>query len=71
MIGAADSEAKVKVEAVKDLEGLSDELKEKLEAANLTMVGQLKGLSTGDLTSIEGLTEDDAQEIAEAVNKVA
>lgn len=69
MTGANAADDKEKVLALKDIEGLSDEIKEKLEAANLTMVEQLKGLSVADLASIEGLDEDDAQTIAEEVAK--
>ncbi len=65
--------AKVKptVENVADLEGLTPELIEKLTTANLTLVEQLKGLSTKDLKDIEGITEEEADQIVEAVKGVA
>lgn len=69
MTGANAADNKEKVLALKDIEGLSNEIKGKLETANLTMVEQLKGLSVADLASIEGLDEEDAQTIAEEVAK--
>lgn len=65
---AAEKEAK-KVELIKDLSALSPEIIAKLEAANLTMVEQLHGLSVADLTGLEGISEDEAQLIAEEVKK--
>lgn len=51
---------------VDDLD-LKKSILEKLKAANLTLVEQLKGLSVKDLTSIDGIGEKSAKEIAEAV----
>ncbi len=63
--------AKKKVEAVQDLEGLTPEIVAKLTAANLSQVEQLKGLSAKDLKTIEGISEEEAAAIVEAVKKVA
>ena len=49
--------------------GLDEELVEKLKEVNLTMVGQLKGLSIKDYTDIEGIDEQGAEAIHKAVNK--
>jgi N utilization substance protein A len=51
--------------------GLAPEIITKLEAANLTQVAQLKGLSAKDLTGLEDLTEEEAQAVVEAVKGVA
>lgn len=64
------AEAKPEVEKV-DALGISEELVNKLATANLTEVAQLKGLSAKDLSEVEGIDEDGAQEIAAAVKKVA
>ncbi len=70
MTGAAEAaKEEAKVLEIKDLPNLTPEIVEKLAAANLTMVQQLKGLSIGDLAGIEGLSEDDASLIAEEVSK--
>lgn len=58
------------VEKVENLEGITKELADKLAAANLTDTEQLKGLSAKDLTSIEGVTPEEAQLLADAVKKV-
>lgn len=55
---------------IENLEGIPAELTAKLAAANLTDVEQLKGLSAKDLSSIEGIGEVEAQQIADAVKKV-
>ncbi len=68
MVGAAGAKAD-KVVAIKDLPNVSEELAAKLEAANMTMVEQLKGLSVADLAGIEGISEDEAQLVAEEVAK--
>lgn len=52
---------------VRDLDGISEELAAKLEAANLGVIAQLKGLKTKDLMEIEGVTEDEAKIIETAV----
>lgn len=67
--GAADQ--KKTVENIGDLEGVTPEIVEKLAKANLSQVGQLHGLTTKDLMGIEGITEDEAELISEAVKKVA
>jgi N utilization substance protein A len=67
---AAEGEKKV-VENVAELEGLTPEIVEKLGKANMSMVAQLHGLSVKDLMGIEGITEDEANTIVEAVKKVA
>lgn len=58
------------VEKVENLEGMTPELVEKLKAANLSLVEQLKGLSVKDIASIEGIDEEGAKLIVEAVKKV-
>lgn len=63
--------AKKVVENVADLEGITPEIIEKLSAASLSQVAQLKGLSTKDLTGLEGITEEEAQQLVESVKKVA
>ncbi len=67
--GAADQ--KKTVENIADLEGITPEIVEKLAKANLSQVGQLHGLTTKDLMGIEGITEEEAELIGEAVKKVA
>lgn len=62
---------KKKVESIEQLEGVSPELVEKLKAANLSQVEQLKGLSSKDLAGTEGITEDEANLLVEALKKVA
>lgn len=47
--------------------GLDPALVEKLAAANLTQVEQLKGLSAKDLVEVEGIDEAGANAIAEAI----
>ncbi|PIR54702.1 transcription termination/antitermination protein NusA [Candidatus Peregrinibacteria bacterium CG10_big_fil_rev_8_21_14_0_10_36_19] len=47
--------------------GLSDETVAKLTEANLTQVEQLKGLTAKDLAEVEGITEEEAKAIHEAV----
>lgn len=66
----AEGEKKV-VENIAELEGITPEIVEKLGKANLSQVGQLHGLSVKDLMGIEGITEDEANMIVEAVKKVA
>lgn len=50
-----------------DALNLSEELTEKLTQANLTLLGQLKGLSAKDLSELEGITEEEANEIIQAM----
>jgi len=69
MAGAAAVKEEDKIKAIKDLPNLLPQSVAKLEAANLTMVEQLKGLSIGDLAGIEGISEEEAEKIAEEVSK--
>lgn len=66
----AQAAPKEYVQKIEKLEGIAPELVAKLAIVNLTDVEQLKGLSAKDLTSIEGISEEDAQKITEAVKKV-
>ena len=68
---AGTADQKKTVENIGDLEGVTPEIVEKLAKANLSQVGQLHGLTTKDLMGIEGITEDEANLISEAVKKVA
>lgn len=63
-------EAKPIVEKVEDLK-LDKELIEKLSTANLTSVEQLKGLTKKDLSEVDGIDDDGAKAIVDAVKKVA
>ncbi len=60
---------KPEITLVKDLEGVSEELASKLEAAGLTQVSQLKGLSVKDMLDI-GIGNENAEKLVEAVKKV-
>ncbi len=71
MAGTAAEGEKKAVENMNELEGMTPEILEKLAKANLTQVGQLHGLSVKDLMGIEGITEEEANVIADAVKKVA
>ncbi|MBU1151941.1 transcription termination/antitermination protein NusA, partial [Patescibacteria group bacterium] len=62
----AKEEAKAK--EVKDLD-LNKKLIEKLEAANLSSVEQIKGLSAKDFAEVEGIDEKGAKAIYEALKK--
>lgn len=68
----ADSEEVQKEDAtgvpLTDL-GIADNLVESLAEANLTLVEQLKGLSAKDLTEVEGVDEEGADQIVEAIKK--
>lgn len=70
MTGSAANDS-AKVEAIKDLPNLSPEVIAKLEAANISMVGQLKGLSVADIAGIDEITAEEAQMIAEEVAKAS
>lgn len=65
-VAAAPKELVIKIG---DL-SIAQELKDRLAAANLTDVEQLKGLSITDIASVEGVDEAGAKEIVEAVKKV-
>ncbi len=67
--GSAAPAPKEEVMMIQDLK-LSDEIKEKLVAVNLEQVGQLKGLSAKDFMSVEGITEEEADQIVEIVKSV-
>lgn len=49
---------------------LPENIIEKLVAVNLEQVGQLKGLSVKDFMSVEGITQEEAEQIVEAVKAV-
>jgi N utilization substance protein A len=66
---AANAVVKPEVKDVKDL-GIAPELIEKLSKANLTLVEQIKGLTAKDLASVDGIDEESAKAIEEAVKKV-
>jgi len=64
-----EKEEKIKSSKVEDLD-LPEDIIEKLKAANLTLVSQLQGLKTKDVTEIEGIGEKNAEKIVEAVKKL-
>jgi N utilization substance protein A len=66
---AAAGEEKPIVAEIKDL-GLDPALVEKLAAANLTLVEQVKGLGAKDLAEVEGIDEEGSKAIEEAIKKV-
>ncbi|NIA02164.1 MAG: transcription termination/antitermination protein NusA [Nitrospirae bacterium] len=68
--GKATKEAKPEVENVADLE-LDKELVKSLTEANLALVEQLKGLTKKDLAEIDGIDEDGAKSVFDALKKVA
>lgn len=59
---------KEKVEKIEDL-GLDPALVEKLKTANLTHVSQLASLTAKDFMSIEGISQEEASQIVEAVKR--
>jgi transcription termination/antitermination protein NusA len=63
--------SKETVENIADLKGITPEIIEKLSTANLTNVEQLKGLGVKDLVSIEGITEEEANMLVDAIKQVA
>lgn len=63
------AEEKEEVEMVADL-SLAQEIIDKLVAVNLEKVEQLEGLGVKNLTDIEGITEEEAEEIVKAVKSV-
>jgi N utilization substance protein A len=67
---AQKGEAKPSVEKVEDL-GLDKGLTEKLAAANLTLVEQLKGLTEKDLAEVDGIDEKGAKAVVKAVKKAS
>jgi N utilization substance protein A len=58
------------VEHIADL-GVDNVIVEKLAAAGLTEVGQIKGLGERDIVGLEGITEDEAKTLVDAVKMVA
>ncbi|MFH1533727.1 MAG: transcription termination factor NusA [Nitrospirota bacterium] len=68
--GKPTKEAKPVVENVADLE-LDKELVEKLTVANLALVEQIKGLTKKDLAEVDGIDEDGAKAVFDALKKVA
>jgi len=70
-LSPAEVSEKKAVANVSELEGITPEIVAKLTAANLAQTEQLKGLGTKDLLSIEGITEEEANKIVEAMKKVA
>jgi len=66
----AKGEIKMKLENLSDL-GLSDAIVEALSKANLTLTEQIKGLGAKDLMEVEGIDETAANQIVEALKKVA
>lgn len=64
---AAEKEAN-KILMVSDLD-LSESIKEKLVSVSLEQVGQLMGLSVKDFMQVDGITEEEATQIVEAVAK--
>lgn len=63
-----EAEKKASISKVEEL-GIKKELIEKLAKANLTLIEQLKGLTVKDLIEVEGVNEEGAKEIADAVKK--
>ncbi len=60
--------AKAEIIMVTNL-GLPEEIVAKLSAVNLEQLEQLKGLSKKDFMSVEGITEEEAAQIVDAVKK--
>lgn len=65
----ASADNQPKAQTIKEIEAFSPEIIAKLEAANLTMIAQLHGLSIADLSGLEGITEEEAELIADEVKK--
>ncbi|MBT4365789.1 transcription termination/antitermination protein NusA [Candidatus Peregrinibacteria bacterium] len=53
-----------------ELLNLPEEVAQKLQDANLTLVEQLKGLSENDLSQVEGIDEDAAKQIVAAMKNL-
>jgi ERCC4-type nuclease len=68
---AAEVVEKKKVEKIEELEGITPEIVSKLATANMISPEQLKGLGMKDLMTVEGITEEEAHMIVEAMKKVA
>ena len=65
---AAVQAAPPAIQMIQDL-ALPEEVKEKLASAGLEQVEQLRGLTAKDFTHVEGITQEEAQSIVEAVKK--
>lgn len=65
-----ETEEKKEVVLLKELEGITPDLLEKLEKANLTHVQQIKGLSVDDLMKVEGVDKESAEKMVAALKKV-
>ncbi|MBI2464130.1 transcription termination/antitermination protein NusA [Candidatus Peregrinibacteria bacterium] len=52
---------------VKDLQSITEEVVKKLETAHLTLVEQIKGLKVKDFMQIEGIAEEEAQFLENAL----
>ncbi len=63
------TEEKAEIKEISAL-GLDQALVDALTTANLTLVEQIKGLSAKDLAEVEGIDEEGAKAVAEAVKKV-
>ncbi len=68
--GGPKVEEKANIVKVEDL-GIDKELIEKLTAANLTLVEQLKGLTEKDFSGVDGVDEAGAKQIVEAIKKAS
>jgi N utilization substance protein A len=66
---SAEKVEKVEAQLVDELE-ITPELIESLKNANLTQVTQLKGLSAKDLSEVEGIDMEGAENIIQALGKV-
>ncbi len=53
-----------------ELLNLPEEVVQKLQDANLTLIEQLKGLSKNDLAQVEGIDEEAAKQIVDAMKKL-
>jgi transcription termination/antitermination protein NusA len=62
---------KVAVANLSELAGITPEIVAKLATANLTLAEQIKGLGKKDLMTVEGITAEEADQIVEAMKKVA
>ena len=60
-------EMPVAAEDIKDLPGMSDDIASKLEAAGFVKSIQLMGLNAAAMTAIEGLTQEEAELVENAL----
>jgi N utilization substance protein A len=61
---------KEEVKEISELKDIPKSVVSKLAAANLTLVEQIKGLSVKDLTEVDGIGENSAEKVVEALKKV-